>query len=143
MNPYTIILSFFLIAGFSTSIWGWIIIVRGRRTRHWPSVDGAIAQCAASASDFMPHIEFSYTVAGREYRCAHAVPGGTTPSQELIASYTPKYPVGTQVRVHYDPAHPERATLEPGLARGDWMIFVLGVIATFFGAIFLLFGGPD
>ena len=140
MNPYTIILSFFLIAGIATSIWGWAILMRGRRTQRWPSVDGAISQCAASDSDALPEIEFSYTVAGRDYRCEHAFPGGTTPSQELIASYVLKYPVGAKVKVHYDPAHPERATLEPGLARGDWMIFVLGVIATVLGAAFLLFG---
>ena len=140
MNPYTIVLGLFLIAGLATSIWGWAIIVRGHRTRRWPSVDGNIAQCAVSDNDSMPHIEFSYTVAGRDYRCEHALPGGTMPSQELSASYTLKYPVGAKAKVHYDPARPEHATLAPGLARGDWMIFVLGVIATLFGAAFLVFG---
>lgn len=140
MNPYTIILSLFLVAGIATSIWGWTIILRSRRTRSWPAVDGAISQCAASDSDALPEIEFSYTVAARDYRCGHTFPGGTTPSQELIASYVLKYPVGTKVKVHYDPVHPERATLEPGLARGDWMILVLGIIATVLGAAFLLLG---
>lgn len=140
MNPYIIILSFFLIAGLATSAWGWAIIVRGRRTRRWPSVDGTVLQNAVIEDDSMPHIEFGYTVAGRDYRCGQAFPGGITPSRELIASYTAKYPAGAKVRVHYDPARPERATLEPGLARGDWMIFVLGVIGTLFGAVFLWFG---
>ena len=140
MNPYTIILSFFLMAGIATSLWGWAIIVRGRRTRGWPAVDGTILQCLARDSDALPYIEFSYSVAGRAYRCEQVFPASIMPSQELTASYVLKYPVGAEVKVHYDPAHPERATLEPGLARGDWMIFVLGVIATFLGAAFLLFG---
>ncbi len=140
MNPYLIILSCFLVAGLATSAWGWLIIARGRRTLNWPSVEGIILQCAASDDDSLPHIEFRYAVAGRDFQCKHTFPGGTTPSQQLVASYTVKYPVGAKVRVHYDPARPEHATLEPGLARGDWMIFVLGVIATIFGIIFLLFG---
>ena len=117
--------------------------MRGRRTLHWPSVEGAISQCAVSDDDSLPQIEFSYIVAGRDYRCEQVFPGGTTPSQQLVASYVLKYPVGAKVKVHYDPACPEHATLEPGLARGDWMIFVLGVIATIFGIIFLLFGYQD
>lgn len=140
MNPYTIILSFFLIAGLATSVWGWIIIMRGRRTRCWPSVDGTILQNATSDGDSMPQIEFGYSVAGHDYQCEHTFPGGITPSQELIAGYIAKYPAGAKVRVHYDPARPEHATLEPGLARGDWMIFVLGVIGTLSGTVFLWFG---
>ena len=143
MNPYMIILSFFLLAGLATSAWGWTIIARGRRTLRWPSVEGTISECAVSDDDSLPQIEFSYVVAGRDYRCEQVFPGGTTPSQQLVASYALKYPVGAKVKAHYDPARPEHATLEPGLARGDWMIFVLGVIATIFGIIFLLFGYQD
>ena len=143
MNPYMIILSFFLLAGLATSAWGWAVIARGRRTLRWPSVEGTISQCAVSDDDSLPQIEFSYSVAGRDYRCEQVFPGGTTPSQQLVASYVLKYPVGAKVKAHYDPARPEHATLEPGLARGDWMIFVLGVIATIFGIIFLLFGYQD
>ena len=140
MNPYTIILSLFLLAGLATSVWGWSIIARGRRTLRWPSVAGTISQCTAGDSDSLPRIEFSYTIAGRDYRCEHEFASGISPSPELTTRYTSKFPVGTTVTVHYDPARPEHALLEPGLARGDWMIFVLGIIATLFGAVFLWFG---
>lgn len=141
MNPYIIILTLFLIAGLATTAWGWTIIARGKRTQRWPAVDGTITQNKSSDSDALPEIEFSYTVGGKEYRRNHDYPSGTTPSQQLSANYASKYPVGSFVKVHYDPAHPEHATFEPGLARGDWMIFLLGGIATFFAAVFLLFGG--
>lgn len=94
------------------------IIVRGRRTRRWPPVDGTISQCAASDSDSLPQIEFSYTIAGRDYRCEHAFPGGTTPSQELIASYVLKYPIGAKVKAHYDPARPNARHSNPVLLAG-------------------------
>ena len=94
------------------------IIVRGRRTRRWPPVDGTISQCAASDSDSLPQIEFSYTIAGRDYRCEHAFPGGTTPSQELIASYVLKYPVSAKVKAHYDPARPNARHSNPVLLAG-------------------------
>lgn len=141
MNPYLLILGFFLLGGLATVAWGWSIIARAKRTLRWPAVDGTITQNISSDSEALPDIEFSYPVGGKDYRCNHDYPGGITPSQELSASYRTKYPVGASVKVHYDPAHPEQATFEPGLARGDWMIFVLGVIATLFAVIFLLFGG--
>ena len=141
MNPYIIILGLFLIAGLATTAWGWTIIARGRRTQRWPAVDGSITRNSSSDIDALPEIEFSYQVSGKDYRRMLDYPGGTTPSQQLSASYRAKYPVGAPVKVHYDPAHPEHATFEPGLARGDWMIFILGVIATLFAAVFLLFGG--
>ena len=146
MNPYILILSFFLIAAVTTSVWGWTIIARGRRTLRWPSAEGTISRCTVSDDDSLPQIEFSYHVAGHDYRCEQAFPSGTTPSPQLVASYVLKYPVDAKVTVHYDPARPEHATLEPGLARGDWMILVLGVIATLFAIVFLFFGyqhGPD
>ncbi len=141
MNPYTLILGIFLIAGIATTAWGWMIIVRGRGTRRWPAVSGSITRSAVRDHDSIPDITFTYTVNGTTYRCVHRFPSGTQPSQELTAQYLTKFPLGTPVTVHYDPSHPQHATIEPGLARGDWLIFALGLIATVFGAIFLLFGG--
>lgn len=143
MNPNLIIIGVFIIAGLITTVWGWTIISRGRRTLRWPSVDGVIEQstAASDSDDLWPQIVFSYTVSGQTHRCAVEYPSGTTPTPEFAASYVQKFPVSAPVKVFYNPAHPEHATLEPGLARGDWMIFVLGLLATIFGGGFLLVGG--
>lgn len=139
-NPYAIILGLFIIAGFIAAVWGWLIIAKARKTRHWPVVGGVVEQSAptSEANDLLPHILFSYTVDGRTYQRVLEFPGGTSPSPEFATSYVRKYPVDAKVSVYYNPDQPDQATLEPGLTRGDWMIPALGVAAMAFG-IFALF----
>lgn len=139
-NPYAIILGLFIIAGFIATLWGWSIIAKARKTRRWPMVEGAIEQSApmSETDDLLPHILFSYTVGMRTYQHVLGFPDGANPSPELATRYTGKYPVGAKVPVYYNPDQPDQATLEPGLARGDWMILALGIAAMAFG-IFALF----
>ena len=140
MNYYAIILGLFIIAGFVGVLWGWFIIAKARKTLRWPTVEGAIEQSAptSEADDLLPHILFSYTVVAYTYQRTLEFPDGTNPSPELATSYAKKYPVGAKVSVYYNPDQPDQATLEPGLARGDWMIPALGIAAMAFG-IFALF----
>lgn len=139
-NPYAIILGLFIIAGFVAVLWGWFIIAKAQKTRRWPVVEGVIDQStsALEANDLLPHILFSYTVNAHTYQRVLEFPGGTSPSPELAISYARKYPVGTKVPVYFNPDQPDHATLEPGLARGDWMIPAVGIAAMAFG-IFALF----
>lgn len=140
MNYYVFILGLFVIAGFVGVLWGWFIIAKARKTLRWPMVEGVIEQSAltSEADDLLPHILFSYTVATYTYQRTLEFPNGTNPSPELASSYAKKYPVGAKVSVYYNPDQPDQATLEPGLARGDWMIPVLGIAAMALG-IFALF----
>ena len=140
MNYYAIILGLFIIAGFVGVLWGWFIIAKARKTLRWPMVEGAIEQSAptSEANDLLPHILFSYTVAAYTYQRTLEFPDGTEPSPELATSYAKKYPAGAKVSVYYNPDQPDQATLEPGLARGDWMIPAVGIVAMALG-IFALF----
>ncbi|MFZ5595342.1 MAG: DUF3592 domain-containing protein [Pseudomonadota bacterium] len=141
-NPYLIILILFTLAGFLAMAWGWNIIAKGRKTSRWPTVEGVIerSELASDADDLLPGIEFSYTVNGQSYRRTFEFARDITPSQELAKSYVEKYAAGTRVTVYYDPGHPEHATLEPGLGRGDWMVFALGLGAAISGILFIVFG---
>ena len=143
LNPYALILGLFTFAGLLTTLWGWSIIVQGRKTLRWPAAEGVIEQSApaADADDLLPHILFSYTVAGQTYRRELEFPGGISPAPEFAVSYAGKFPVGAKVQVYYDPGQPECATLDPGPGRGDWMVFALGLAATVFGVSALLFSG--
>jgi hypothetical protein len=140
LNYYAIILGLFIIAGFVAVLWGWFMFAKARKTLRWPMVEGAIEQSAptSEAHDLLPHILFSYTVAADTYQGTLEFPDGTEPSPELATSYAKKYPAGAKVSVYYNPVQPDQATLEPGLARGDWMIPVLGLAAMALG-IFALF----
>ena len=139
-NPYIIILSFFILAGLFATIWGWRIITEAKKNLVWPTTPGTISKLQASsqADDLLPLIEFSYSVNEKEYQRTLSFPNSVSPSQELTKQYLKKYPLGSSVEVSYDPEFPEDATIEPGLANGDWFVFAIGIITTFFGFIFLL-----
>jgi hypothetical protein len=141
VNPYIIILILFIVGGLGMTFWGWSIIARGKKTLRWPAVEGVIekSQPSSEGDDLQPNILFGYTVSGRRYERNVEYPSGTNPTPMLADSYVAKYPQGTKVRVYYDPARPEQATLEPGPARDDWFIFILGVVVTIIGIGFVIF----
>jgi len=133
----------FTLAGLVMTIWGWVIIARGKQTLRWPSVEGAIEQSSASSeeNDILPKIVFTYRVGDHRYQRELALPGGSGVTPDFAESYVKKYPEGTKVRVHYNPEQPDHATIEPGLARDDWLVFAVGIAATVLGGLFLVFGG--
>jgi hypothetical protein len=139
LNPYTIILIAFGIAGIAVMIWGWMVIAKVRKIQRWPSVEGVIDQSSRTSDmdDLLPDIAYSYTVSGQTYRCKLEFSRSIHPTPELSASYIKKYPVGAKVRVHYNPGQPGQAVLEPGIG-SDWMVFAAGLLATIF-AVFALF----
>lgn len=141
LNYYAIILGLFIIGGFGAVLWGWIIFVKARKTLRWPMVEGVIEQSAptSKANDLLPYIQFRYTVAAHIYQRTLEFPDNTNPSPELATSYAKKYPVGAKISVYYNPEQPNQATLEPGLARGDWMIPALGIAAIALGVFALFF----
>ncbi len=142
MNPYIIILSFFIIGSLAATIWGWMIMANGRKTLAWPHVPGIVEESTPTSSvdDLLPHILFSYIVDKQAYRHTMNFPKGLTPTPEYTASYMKRFPVGANVDVYYDPQDINRATLEPGLARGDWLVFLLGLCSTLLGVVFLFSG---
>jgi len=140
LNPYSVTLALFTLSGLGVAIWGLTIIARGRKTSRWPSVDGVIEQSlpTSAESDVLPKIVFSYTVAGRQYHCNLAMPDGAGVTPDFAENYVKKYPQGIEVRVYYNPKQPGQATLEPGLGRGDWLIFALGAVSSLLGTLILL-----
>jgi hypothetical protein len=143
LNPYIIILGLFIIAGLVTTLWGLRIILKARKTQHWPHVDGIIEESRISSDhdDLLPHIQFRYSVDQTSCRQTMTFSGDITPTQEFAASYVQKYPAGSKVQVYYNPEDPNTATLEPGLGKGDWLVFAMGLGMLLFGIIFSVVGG--
>jgi len=141
-NAYTLIIGLFTLGGLVTVVWGAVIIVRARNTARWPAASGTIEESAIASEDddLLPNIVFRYAVNGSEFRRTLEFPGGITPTRELAAEYLGKYPAGAAVTVYYDPRAPGTATLEPGLARGDWLVLAFGVGASLLGISMLLMG---
>ena len=142
MNPYTIILSLFVVGSLFATVWGWIVITKGRKTLTWPHVTGKIEESTPTSKvdDLLPHILFSYTVSGQHYRQTIDFPRGMTPTPEFTANYMERFPVGVSVEIYYDPQQINNATLEPGPVKGDWLVFVLGLCSALLGIVFLFLG---
>lgn len=143
MSPYVIVIILFILAGAATALWGLAVVAQGRKSQGWPSTEGVIekSQPSSEEDDLLPEIVFRYSAAGRDHVKTFEFPRGISPHPQLSVDYVTRYPVGARVRVYYDPADPSRATLEPGVGRGDWMIFVLGASAILLGLVALIVGG--
>lgn len=141
-NAYTLIIGLFTLGGLVTVVWGAIIIARARNTARWPATTGTIEESsiASEDDDLLPHIVFRYAVNGSEHRRTLEFPGGITPTREFSAEYLRKYPTGATVTVYYNPRDSGTATLEPGLARGDWLVLAFGIGASILGGVMLLMG---
>lgn len=143
MSPYVIVIILFILAGVATAVWGLVVVAQGRKSKDWPSTEGVIEKSERSSEedDLLPEIVFRYSVGGREYVKTFDFPRGISPHPQLSIEYANRYPAGARVRVYHDPADPQRATLEPGVGQGDWMIFVLGMSAVGLGLVALAIGG--
>lgn len=113
-----------------------------RESRNWPQADGKILTATVATrwhptvgNYHVPRAHYSYAVAGTTYqgdviRAGLEQFGSITKAtaQTLIE----QYPVGSSVKVHYNPADPASAVLETTVMGGGRNIFA--------GAIFVLLG---
>jgi hypothetical protein len=143
ISPYVLIQVFFIIAGIISTIWGWVLITKARRSKTWPSVEAEIVSSKRGLvqNDLLPEIVFNYAVEGRGYTKTQEFPSDLTPDKEFTDSFLKKYPAGARVQAYYNPYDPEQATLETGFISGNWMVFALGIGMTLFGALSLIFSG--
>jgi hypothetical protein len=82
-----------------------------------------------------PVVEYGYRVGGRDYYGARVaftpdIAGG----RELADATVQRYPKGSPVTVHYDPANPSLAVLEPRVAFA-WPTLLVA-LACFASAVF-------
>ncbi len=114
-------------------------LVDGIRSHGWPTVPGRIVAHGVSVGvsryrvDDSYEVAYRYTVDGVEYegrRFDYAGRNSFASPSRLASGLA----TGSRVRVHYDPRHPDRAVLEPGV--GPW---TLGPIML--GAVLMLGGG--
>ena len=141
-NPYSIILVLFILGGLLASGWGLRVLLVARKSLQWPFVEGVIEESRLSSEgdDLLPHIMYSYTVEQQNYRQVLKFSGDITPTQEFAKSYVDKFPADAQVKVYYNPEHPEISTLEPGPGKGDWLILSIGLSMFLFGLLLLISG---
>jgi hypothetical protein len=88
---------------------------------------------------YRPEIRFAYRVGAADYSADSWKPGATmtygTPKR--AESVVGRYAAGQTVPVYYDPAHPDRAVLEPGNREGALAGLVVGIAFSLAGALFM------
>jgi hypothetical protein len=122
-------------------------IRRANDARIWPAVTGTVLASFTDASHdadrtlmFRPVIQYSYSVAGVEYRNDTISLSGVVrtswrkPADRLVA----EYPVGQPCRVLHNPADPAESVLRPGAGAHYYVIAGVGYILAAVGAILLL-----
>jgi hypothetical protein len=127
---------------------------RGAASEHWPSVEGKVLFSRVNTSEtrdsnnrpgttFSPQFVYTYEVDGVQHfnnrRRFGRIEGSDDAWAEDIAAH---YKVGKEVRVHYLPADPDVAVLEPGNnSEGLWLPGV-GLVALLFGSAALIWIVP-
>lgn len=136
---------------------------RMRESEGWPHVEGEIVESRVEVKErivrssrrrqmrrlsssrveiqYTPRVEYRYTIKGVEY-------GGNRigffqsvyRSEPQAQAILHEYPVGKTIPVYYDPWHPEKSVLKPGVDLGGFLMFFL-IGGTFFivGATLLLY----
>ena len=109
---------------------------RAAASRGWPTVPGVVVASARethvtydqrsnrSSKAYGSRVRVRYAVGGAEYETEQRrfgqIVGTTDPSDAALLVL--RYPSGAPVTVAYDPAHPSRAVMEPGLfAEALWL----------------------
>ena len=84
-------------------------------------------------------VSYSYSVSGEEYVGKRTAFGAITKGgQGRAEAICERYPVGSQVDVHYDPDDVESATLEVGIQAQVFFIPGLGAFFLLMGAVILV-----
>jgi hypothetical protein len=120
--------------------YAFILIVMAVRASAWPVTRGRIVSAgvdrissldADSTDRFKPSITYAYEVNGRRYgggRVTVAIPFGSNVSW-LSRRTLAKYPVGTDVDVHYNPKNPRESVLHPWSGHVVRLLIAAGFLA--------------
>jgi hypothetical protein len=104
-------------------------------SRSWPVAAGVVQRSLVERGVHGRHgrryraqVEYAYSVDGRYYRSSRisfgdAATGFRAPARWIVS----RYPVASEVVVHYDPADPESAVLVTGMTIGSGGIVLVGL----------------
>jgi hypothetical protein len=126
----------FALFGVGSIAYGVIVLLKGRHSLRWPSVQGQMIVSQVRLVEWedgaaiWPEIEYEYGVSHRTFTGKGIAFGHTAnlilPGEaERIVG---RYPAGEPVTVHYNPACPQEAVLEQGTGCGAYVALVIGIL---------------
>jgi len=126
-------------AWFAHELWS---IIQGLRSKNWPHTTGELTSCRVRGARrfgsndfgwFSLEVAYSYCVEGITYRGDRVLFGADSFDNRNLQGAADKragrYKAGASVSVHFDPRHPVRAVLEPGVTLTTYVY--LGLAAGF------------
>ena len=114
----------------------------------WPTCEGRVTRAYVESSrdrqgrtQYTPHLGYSYAVAGRNYDCDRIAWGGSSTGNwpKAADDTVARYPVGSAVKVHYNPENPSEAVLEPAQTAGLRVLLFIAIIFALVGSALLAF----
>jgi hypothetical protein len=115
---------------------------QAQRMSRWPTAEATVVEShvktltftnlSITTQSYTPIIRYRYAAGGqeRESRGIDQSPANVaSDDREKVQAAVDRYPVGSTHTVHYDPDEPDRAILEPGVPRGDALLFVVVPLA--------------
>jgi hypothetical protein len=98
---------------------------RQARATHYATTTGVVTQSSVrnarsgKSTNYVADLRYRYEVAGRQFNGTRYRFDFANADQKSADALVAARPVGAQVTVYYDPAHPADSLLQPGLDGGD------------------------
>jgi hypothetical protein len=131
--------------GIVTGVHGKGILDEARASTKWPAVPGRVTESHLTTSHdrhgttYGAHVEYTYTVEGREHRGSTVWFGEDRTSDRSAAQKTlALFPTGKEVRVFYQPDEPDTSVLEPGTYPSSYVVLAGGLIFALVGVGMLI-----
>jgi hypothetical protein len=116
---------------------------RAYQSIKWPTTDGTVTESRIKHDGdvYTPKVVFEYSVDGHEY-VNDSITTKQTPNthsdrrpREIIS----KYPIGSRVKIYYNPNKPRVSYLVVGVGPSNWFVSVLFLIGSFGAGIWTRF----
>ena len=126
----------FMAVGVGISIWGWSVLQNARVSESWPATDGEILSSVVredtdeDGTSYFGDVTYRYFVADVAYTSDSVSFGQYGGERDHAEEIVARYPAGSGVTVHYDPADPETAVLEPGVTWSSYFMLAMGALFT-------------
>jgi hypothetical protein len=109
--------------------------------KRWPVTIGTITDSeVGGAMKYYPSVNYTYTIDTVVYN-SNSISNMNfySKSRSVVEDFLKKYPLGSEIKVSYNPADPSRALLQPGINTGHIILLVFGIIVFAIPVFLILF----
>jgi len=119
-----------LIIGLALSLIGFSKFIKATDTKEWPVTKGIITRSeVAGIMKYYPSITYSYIIDSVTFNSTSiSNMNFNTKNRRVAEEFINKYPLGSEIMVHYNRSNPSEALLEPGINSGNILLLCFGIL---------------